>query len=286
MRYKYYSPLLILFLLVSTGAHSQYCANFKASYDGVRLKLSGLQNSGKVKVSVTHNGGITYTDITSLLPVGQDNAVLVLKEPVESVLMEGSDLSGTPSSNCSKSIVVLPTNVTSNKPILSIIAPRGVNTIKVANGTLALTASVLPMSISNKSVNWSVVNGTGKATINSSGLVTAQSNGTVTVTATSVLSPSVSKSINIVITGQPNSIVDISSSVSVYPNPVSDFLNIKSDDFITKIELFNLSGELLKQLKFDRVTDFKLDLTDITKGVYVLKFETIEGVVVQKIIKE
>ena len=36
----------------------------------------------------------------------------------------------------------------------------------------------------NKTVTWSVINGTGTATINSSGLLQAVSNGTVTVRAT------------------------------------------------------------------------------------------------------
>lgn len=275
--------------MFSTHCFAQYCTNFKASYDGVKLKLSGLNNSGKVKVSVTHNGGITYTDITSLLTAGQDNAVLTLKEPVESVLMEGSDLAGTAGSKCQSIIPVVPTNMKPSKPILSIIAPRGVNTITTDNGTLNLSASVLPMSISNKAVTWSVTNGTGKASINSSGVLTADCNGSVTVTATSVLVPSVSKSISVNISGQvtcSNSVEDVTSTIRFYPNPVKDIVTINSDLKINKINLFDLSGLLVKQFVYDGESNIDLDLITLPKGVYIVKFETSEGVGVHKVVKD
>jgi len=290
MRIKISLILYASLFMFSTNCFSQYCTNFKASYDGVRLKLSGLNNSGKVKVSVTHNGGITYTDITALLPAGQDNAVLILKEPVESVLMEGSDIAGSTGSKCQKIIPVVPTITKSSTPILSIIAPRGVNTIKTDKGTLSLSVSVLPTSISNKSVTWSVVNGSGKASINSSGVVTAECNGTVTVTATSVQVPSVSKSISVVISGQtatcPNSVDDVSTSISVYPNPAKDVVTITSDLKIKKIDLFDLSGILVKQVVYDAESSINLDVNSLPKGMYILKFETSEGVGVHKVVKD
>ncbi|EKQ50507.1 MULTISPECIES: Ig-like domain-containing protein [unclassified Clostridium] len=52
------------------------------------------------------------------------------------------------------------------------------------NKTAQMTAEVLPSDAENKGVTWSVVNGTGKATIDSNGLLTGVSTGTVTVKAT------------------------------------------------------------------------------------------------------
>ena len=54
----------------------------------------------------------------------------------------------------------------------------------------------------NKTVTWSVVNGTGQATINSTGLVTAVSNGTVTARATANDGSGVVGSLVITISGQ------------------------------------------------------------------------------------
>ncbi len=51
-------------------------------------------------------------------------------------------------------------------------------------GAFSSRATVSPANATNKSVTWSVVNGTGQATISATGLVTAITNGTVTARAT------------------------------------------------------------------------------------------------------
>lgn len=62
----------------------------------------------------------------------------------------------------------------------------GATTITADNGTLQMLADVTPANASNKSVTWTVTDGTGSATISTTGLLTAVTNGTVTVKATSV----------------------------------------------------------------------------------------------------
>lgn len=58
-------------------------------------------------------------------------------------------------------------------------------TITTNAGTLQMVATIIPIA-ANQSVTWSIVNGTGAATISTTGLVTAQSNGTVWAKAVSV----------------------------------------------------------------------------------------------------
>ena len=67
---------------------------------------------------------------------------------------------------------------------ITVTGASGATAITTDNGTLQLTATILPADATNKTVTWSVVNGTGQATISSTGLVTAVSNGTVTARAT------------------------------------------------------------------------------------------------------
>jgi uncharacterized protein YjdB len=67
---------------------------------------------------------------------------------------------------------------------INVTGAEGASSISTDNGTLQLSAEVLPLNASNKVISWSVINGTGQATINSSGLVTAAANGSVTVRAT------------------------------------------------------------------------------------------------------
>ena len=75
---------------------------------------------------------------------------------------------------------------------ISISGLNNATTISTIGGTLQFTAIVLPQDADNKSVKWSVVNGTGEATISANGLLTAVSNGTVTVKAVSGDNSSVS----------------------------------------------------------------------------------------------
>ncbi len=77
--------------------------------------------------------------------------------------------------------------VTDNIPVtgITLTGAGGATTITADNGTLQLSAAVAPANATNKTVTWSVTNGTGQATISSTGLVTALTNGTVTARATS-----------------------------------------------------------------------------------------------------
>lgn len=74
-----------------------------------------------------------------------------------------------------------------NEPILvssiTVDASGGVSSVKKGQ-TLQMIASVLPANAADKTVTWSVINGTGSATISSGGLLTATAVGTVTVKAT------------------------------------------------------------------------------------------------------
>ncbi len=73
--------------------------------------------------------------------------------------------------------------------------------ISSAGGTLQMTATVFPSS-ANQSVTWSIVPGTGMATISATGLVTAVANGNVYAKAAAVQDPTMKDSLLIAISGQ------------------------------------------------------------------------------------
>ncbi len=53
---------------------------------------------------------------------------------------------------------------------ITVTGAGGATTITTDNGTLQLTATVTPTDATNKTVTWSIVNGTGQATINAQDL--------------------------------------------------------------------------------------------------------------------
>ncbi|MBU1143629.1 MAG: DUF3494 domain-containing protein [Firmicutes bacterium] len=75
-------------------------------------------------------------------------------------------------------------------------------TITELDGTLQMNAVVLPADATFKTVTWSVVNGTGSATISNSGLLQALTSGTVTIKATSNSNDDIIGSIVITISNQ------------------------------------------------------------------------------------
>lgn len=70
---------------------------------------------------------------------------------------------------------------------------------------------------------------------------------------------------------------DKSQSLSVFPNPVSDFVSIISNgnEPVLYVNIIDLHGKIIKTEAFDQklntVNDQKLNLSDLTKGVYILK---------------
>ncbi|HOP00198.1 MAG TPA: Ig-like domain-containing protein, partial [Bacteroidales bacterium] len=82
------------------------------------------------------------------------------------------------------SLVITVSGQTIHVTRIDIASTKGDAVITTQSGTLQLTASVQPSNATNQTVTWTIVNGTGQATINSTGLVTAVANGTVTARAT------------------------------------------------------------------------------------------------------
>ena len=72
------------------------------------------------------------------------------------------------------------------------------------------------------------------------------------------------------------------SIITMYPNPTSDFLNIKSDQKISKIEIYDMSGKLVQTSKMNNE---KVSVSKLPKGNYVIKIQTENGVVNSKFIK-
>jgi len=75
-------------------------------------------------------------------------------------------------------------------------------TITTDNGTLQMVSTITPADATNKVLNWTVVNLTGKATVDSKGLVKAIKDGTVSVKATSTDEMGAEAIVDVVITGQ------------------------------------------------------------------------------------
>ncbi len=71
-------------------------------------------------------------------------------------------------------------------------------------------------------------------------------------------------------------------SMDIYPNPSTDFVNIKSSEAIRKIDVFDATGS-----KILTTSDLMIDVSNLSKGLYLMSIKLDSGgIVSKKIIKD
>ena len=73
------------------------------------------------------------------------------------------------------------------------------------------------------------------------------------------------------------------SSLSVYPNPVLDYVHIESEYEIAQIRITDFAGHLIMSFASDYS---ELDLSRLPAGIYFMQIETTNGLEVRKIVKK
>jgi uncharacterized protein YjdB len=107
-------------------------------------------------------------------------------------------------------------------PVESILVSSASGTsINTDNGTLQLSASILPADATTKTVSWSVVNVTGKASISETGLLTAEKDGTVKAIATATDGSGVKGELTITISNQ----IILIEDITIIDNLKNDTIN-------------------------------------------------------------
>jgi len=72
------------------------------------------------------------------------------------------------------------------------------------------------------------------------------------------------------------------SNLSIYPNPVKDFLHIQGLSRFDQAEVFNLTGVKVASFKDEKI----LRLSDLIKGVYILKISNGKTTAIRKFLKQ
>lgn len=76
---------------------------------------------------------------------------------------------------------------------------------------------------------------------------------------------------------------DLDLNINIYPNPTSNYINIKSPNKLNSIEVYDSSGKLI-------LSDFSgrkiLDISSLQNGLYFLKIKTKNQIISRSIIKK
>lgn len=89
-----------------------------------------------------------------------------------------------------------------------------------------------------------------------------------------------------IVVGEPGtaSIDDVfASKVTVYPNPANSFINISSAEAISGVEVYNVIGK--RVLQVTNVVNNSVDVSSLSKGMYILKIASGNSIATKKIIK-
>jgi hypothetical protein len=168
--------------------------------------------------SITNGSGHASINTTTGLVIASDNGSVT----VRATAGDGSEIYGALVITISDQVIPVTGITVTGEGDVSLITMNG--------GTLQLNAEVLPSNAANKTVTWSVANGTGQATISSSGMVTALSDGTVTAKATAVDGSGVYGTLTITISNQV-----ISSTVNSPPVIVVSYRSDSYSGFVNEI---------------------------------------------------
>ncbi|MEQ9063575.1 MAG: T9SS type A sorting domain-containing protein [Vicingaceae bacterium] len=76
---------------------------------------------------------------------------------------------------------------------------------------------------------------------------------------------------------------DLSSQVSVYPNPSSDVINISTDLNVKTASIYDISGKLVWMSNYERKSTFQIDVSTLERGMYLMTIQTDKGMARKKI---
>lgn len=158
-----------------------------------------------------------------------------------------------------------------------VTATGNVTTVTRGN-TLQMAAAVLPANATNKNTTWSVINGTGAATVSSLGLLTPTTAGTITVKATA--QDASGKYGTMVITVLDPTVATLSTTTSVVKNSVnpSIVVTLINDTFTTNADSLsnwttNVGNTGLKIIAVSRDSDRQVTVyTSGTSAIGTISF--------------
>ena len=82
-------------------------------------------------------------------------------------------------------------------------------------------------------------------------------------------------------------IQSLETMLSISPNPATDFIDIKlknSIETIDFIEVFNSVGQKVNESAIDKLKDIKIDISNLSPGVYIVRVSTSLGTVNRKVV--
>lgn len=239
----------------------------------ISISISPL-NSDKIVVGtddgnvwITQNGGSNWTKISDDLPNRWVTKVLTDREDVNTIYVTFSGYRyGEDTGHVYKST----DNGTSWTDISTSLPDVPINSVvKDSYGNLFLATDIGVMASGDEGVNWEIL-GENLPSVVVTDLHIHESSEMLYAATYGRSSYKIDLSDNILNVNAPEEIIEL----SVFPNPASDFINIKLKKVSQNVEvlLYDQLGRVVYSTVFnDRQNQFQVDVTQFSKATYFLK---------------
>ena len=77
---------------------------------------------------------------------------------------------------------------------------------------------------------------------------------------------------------------ELKNSLQIFPNPITDYLNIYSDNGISSITIFNEIGQKMLSKKMNNEKSIEIDASLLHKGIYLLQIDYGGNSIIEKLI--
>jgi len=71
---------------------------------------------------------------------------------------------------------------------------------------------------------------------------------------------------------------ELANNISVYPNPAKDFVMVEASQDIRSIKVTNYMGQVVNAVKAVEMTQYRINTSDLSSGVYFVEVETAAGI--------
>jgi uncharacterized protein YjdB len=229
-----------------------------------------LQLNAEVIPVNASNKTVTWSIVSGALLCSVNSSGLV-------TALDNGTVSVRASANDGSGVYTVFTITISNQLIkVTGIIITGATSAMLVNGTLQLTAQVLPENATSKNVIWSVTGGTGQASISATGLVKAIKNGTIVIRATSNDGSGNYGTFEINIEKIERIIATINNEELI--------IRIPEKYISANISLTSISGKLIENATIES-NECRFPVSGLPGGIYIIsiyKFILLDAVIVFK----
>jgi len=73
--------------------------------------------------------------------------------------------------------------------------------------------------------------------------------------------------------------------INIYPNPAREFITIESGQYFNMVQVLDVTGKLVKEIKDYQLFEMKLNISDLPNGLYIVAIFTDKGTEIVKLQK-